>query len=52
MLKNGLICKKKFDDFYTFIIGDDPNKLDEFISKMMLFSKLSKENNMISNQNK
>ena len=34
MLKNGLICKKKFDDFYTFIIGDDPNKLDEFISKM------------------
>lgn len=33
MLKNGLICKKIFDDFYTFIIVDDSKKLDEFISR-------------------
>ena len=25
--------KEIFDDFYTSIMGDDPNKLDEFISK-------------------
>ena len=33
MLQNWLICKKILDDFYTFIIGDDPKKLDEFISR-------------------
>ena len=27
------IVKEIFDDFYTSIMGDDPNKLDEFISK-------------------
>lgn len=29
----GLFVKKTLDDFYTFIIGDDPKKLDEFISR-------------------
>lgn len=29
----GLFVKKILDDFYTFIIGDVPKKLDEFISR-------------------
>ena len=27
------MAKEIFDDFYKTIMGDDPNKLDEFISK-------------------